>query len=239
MERESFEDPAIAGLMNERFVSVKVDREERPDVDSIYMQAVQALTGHGGWPMTVFLTPDGVPFYGGTYFPPGDRHGMPGFPRVLEAVAEYYRDRRGEAAEVGQGASRAAPSGRARPGRRGSPHARRCSTPPTRGFVPSSTLVTEGSGGRPSSPSRWRSTSSSDTGVGETTPGALEMLRPDADADGPGRHLRSAGRRASTATRSTRSGWCPTSRRCSTTRPSWRSSTSRPGRRRAIPSTVA
>ena len=102
MERESFEDPAIAGLMNERFVNVKVDREERPDVDSIYMQAVQAMTGRGGWPMTVFLTPDGVPFYGGTYFPPEDRHGMPGFPRLLHAVAEFYRERRGEAASVGQ-----------------------------------------------------------------------------------------------------------------------------------------
>jgi len=102
MERESFEDPAIATLMNERFVNIKVDREERPDVDSIYMQAVQAMTGHGGWPMTVFLTPDGVPFYGGTYFPPGDRHGLPGFPRVLEAVAEFYRERRGEAAQVGR-----------------------------------------------------------------------------------------------------------------------------------------
>jgi uncharacterized protein len=102
MERESFEDPAIAGLMNERFVNIKVDREERPDVDSIYMQAVQAMTGHGGWPMTVFMTPEGVPFYGGTYFPPADRHGMPGFPRVLEAVAEFYREKRGEAARVGQ-----------------------------------------------------------------------------------------------------------------------------------------
>jgi uncharacterized protein YyaL (SSP411 family) len=102
MERESFEDPAIARLMNEQFVSIKVDREERPDVDSIYMQAVQAMTGHGGWPMTVFMTPEGVPFYGGTYFPPADRHGMPGFPRVLEAVAEYYREKRGDAVRVGQ-----------------------------------------------------------------------------------------------------------------------------------------
>jgi uncharacterized protein YyaL (SSP411 family) len=102
MERESFEDPDIAALMNERFVNVKVDREERPDVDAIYMQAVQTMTGHGGWPMTVFLTPEGVPFYGGTYFPPRDRHGMPGFPRVLEAVAEFYRDKRGEVTEVAQ-----------------------------------------------------------------------------------------------------------------------------------------
>ncbi|HZS34860.1 MAG TPA: thioredoxin domain-containing protein [Methylomirabilota bacterium] len=102
MAHESFEDPDVAGLMNRLFVNVKVDREERPDVDAIYMQAVQAMTGHGGWPMTVFLTPDGVPFYGGTYFPPQDRHGMPGFPRVLAAVAEFYRDKRGEAAAAGR-----------------------------------------------------------------------------------------------------------------------------------------
>ena len=96
MERESFENPSIAGLMNELFVNIKVDREERPDLDGIYMQAVQALTGHGGWPMTVFLTPDGAPFYGGTYFPPEDRGQMPGFPRVLTGVAEAYRARRGD-----------------------------------------------------------------------------------------------------------------------------------------------
>ena len=82
MERESFEDPGIASLMNEHFVSIKVDREERPDIDSIYMGAVQAMTGQGGWPMTVFLTPDGKPFYGGTYFPPEERGGLPSFPRV-------------------------------------------------------------------------------------------------------------------------------------------------------------
>jgi uncharacterized protein YyaL (SSP411 family) len=102
MERESFENEAIAALMNELFVNIKVDREERPDVDQIYMQAVQAMTGHGGWPMTVFLTPDGVPFYGGTYFPPEDRHGMPAFPRLLQGVAEAYRGRRGEVVQAGQ-----------------------------------------------------------------------------------------------------------------------------------------
>jgi uncharacterized protein YyaL (SSP411 family) len=93
MERESFEDPAIATLMNDLFVNVKVDREERPDVDDVYMKAVQMLTGRGGWPMTVFLTPDGEPFYGGTYFPPADRHGLPGFPRVLDGVARAWRER--------------------------------------------------------------------------------------------------------------------------------------------------
>ncbi|PYV20011.1 MAG: thioredoxin domain-containing protein, partial [Acidobacteria bacterium] len=94
MERESFENEAIARLMNENFVNIKVDREERPDLDAIYMNAVQMMTGSGGWPMTVFLTPDQVPFYGGTYFPPEDRHGMPGFPRLLAGVAQAYRERR-------------------------------------------------------------------------------------------------------------------------------------------------
>ena len=96
MERESFENPVIAAQMNENFVSVKVDREERPDIDSIYMTAVQAMTGHGGWPMTVFLTPDGKPFYGGTYFPPEDRGGMPSFPRVLDAISDAYNNSRGD-----------------------------------------------------------------------------------------------------------------------------------------------
>src|SRR5690606_235789 len=94
MAHESFEDPAIAAQMNDGFGNVKVDREERPDVDAIYMSAVQLMTGSGGWPMTVFLTPDGEPFYGGTYFPPADRPGMPGFPRVLAAVQEAWRERR-------------------------------------------------------------------------------------------------------------------------------------------------
>lgn len=93
MERESFENEKIAKLMNELFVNIKVDREERPDVDEIYMNAVQMLTGRGGWPMTVFLTPEGKPFYGGTYFPPEDRHNLPAFPRVLAGVAQAYYER--------------------------------------------------------------------------------------------------------------------------------------------------
>jgi len=91
MEHESFEDRSTAALMNERFVNIKVDREERPDLDAIYMQAVQAMTGQGGWPMTVFLTPDCVPFYGGTYYPKDDRHGMPSFTRILNAVSDAFR----------------------------------------------------------------------------------------------------------------------------------------------------
>jgi uncharacterized protein YyaL (SSP411 family) len=100
MEHESFEDEDIARLMNENFVNIKVDREERPDLDQIYMNAVQMMTHHGGWPMTVFLTPEGVPFYGGTYFPPEDRHNMPGFPRVLISVAEAYRERPGDVTQT-------------------------------------------------------------------------------------------------------------------------------------------
>jgi uncharacterized protein len=103
MERESFENEEIAGIMNQDFISIKVDREERPDIDAIYMQAVQALTQQGGWPMTVFLTPDGRPYYGGTYFPPRDRqYGremMPGFPRVLLTMANAYREHRQEVEE--------------------------------------------------------------------------------------------------------------------------------------------
>jgi uncharacterized protein YyaL (SSP411 family) len=101
MAHESFENDAIAQLMNEYFVNIKVDREERPDLDQIYMNAVQMMTHHGGWPMTVFLTPDAVPFYGGTYFPPQDRYNIPGFPRVLIGVAEAYKERQDEIRETG------------------------------------------------------------------------------------------------------------------------------------------
>jgi uncharacterized protein len=94
MERESFEDEATAALMNERFINIKVDREERPDLDAIYMDAVQAMTNQGGWPMSVFLTPDGEPFYGGTYYPPEPRYGMPSFQQVLQSVADAYQKRR-------------------------------------------------------------------------------------------------------------------------------------------------
>ncbi len=99
MERESFEDAETAAFMNQHFVNVKVDREERPDVDSLYMEATQAMTGHGGWPMTVFLDPEGVPFYAGTYFPPESRQGLPSFRQVMEAVVEAFRERRDEIRE--------------------------------------------------------------------------------------------------------------------------------------------
>ena len=101
MAHESFENPETAELMNELFINIKVDREERPDIDAIYMEAVQAMTGSGGWPMTVFLTPDGRPFYGGTYFPPVPRYSMPGFPQLLAAIAEAWTHRRKEMLDAG------------------------------------------------------------------------------------------------------------------------------------------
>src|SRR5213075_352095 len=99
--RESFEDDATASVMNEHFVSIKVDREERPDLDSIYMNAVVALTGQGGWPMSVFLTPDGRPFYGGTYFPKTRRYGMPAFMDVLQGMANAWEKQRAEIEQNG------------------------------------------------------------------------------------------------------------------------------------------
>ena len=96
MERESFEDSTTAELMNESFVNIKVDREERPDIDSIYMKAVQAMTGQGGWPLTAFLTSDGEPFFGGTYFPPEPRPNMPSFRQILESIRGAYGERREE-----------------------------------------------------------------------------------------------------------------------------------------------
>ena len=102
MERESFEDEATARYLNDHFVSIKVDREERPDLDQVYMAAVQAMTGGGGWPMSVFLTPEGRPFYGGTYFPDEPRHGMPSFRQVLEGVEHAWRDQRAEVEGAGE-----------------------------------------------------------------------------------------------------------------------------------------
>jgi uncharacterized protein YyaL (SSP411 family) len=118
MAHESFENAETASLMNERFVNVKVDREERPDLDAIYMQAVQAMTGQGGWPMTVFLTPAGEPFYGGTYFPPEARHGLPSFRRVLLSVSEAWRTNQGEVKRATEALREMYAAGNAGPGMR-------------------------------------------------------------------------------------------------------------------------
>ena len=209
MEHESFADEATAAVMNELFVNVKVDREERPDVDAVYMDAVVALTGQGGWPLTVFLTPDGEPFFGGTYFPPEPRHGLPSFRQVLRAVADAYRERPEDVAAQAEqlvGAVRRSaetePSseplteallarGRARPALAARPALGRLRP---RAEVPArvGARVPAAAGGARSGPARrstgWRR-------AGCTTSSAA----------------------ASTATPSTRSGSCRTSRRCSMT----------------------
>ena len=141
MAHESFEDDEVAALMNDRFVNVKVDREERPDVDAVYMEATLAMTGHGGWPMTVFCTPAGKPFYCGTYFPPQPRYGMPSFSQVLMGVAEAWRERREQLLEVGAdgspplgtyGSSHRCGTSRCRPARCGGSRAARAVRPAAR-----------------------------------------------------------------------------------------------------------
>ena len=209
MEHESFEDAEVAAVMNDAFVCVKVDREERPDVDAIYMDAVQAMTGHGGWPLNAFLTPDGVPFYAGTYFPPEPRHNMPSWRMVLEGVARAWIEQRDEIVDTSQriverlqaSAALQAPDARDRPRcarRRGhdaasarttlstaAGAARRSSRPPPR----SSSCCAAAS-------ARWRCTRCAGwPAAGSTTRSAA----------------------ASPATRSTPAGSSRTSRRCSTT----------------------
>jgi uncharacterized protein YyaL (SSP411 family) len=122
MAHESFEDPATAGVMNELFVNIKVDREERPDVDAVYMEAVQAMTGRGGWPMTVFLTPDARPFFGGTYYPPERRHGMPSFTEVMMAIRDAWHERRDAVVEQAGELARAIDSRTQLAGPSGEPH---------------------------------------------------------------------------------------------------------------------
>src|SRR5438270_2880646 len=119
MDRESYDNPEVAQIINQRFIPIKVDRDERPDIDSRYQAAVSALTGQGGWPLTAFLTPDGKPFYGGTYFPPDDHWGRPGFKRVLESIAAAYGEQQGEIAKSAEQVMSAIADAEAFRGRRG------------------------------------------------------------------------------------------------------------------------
>ena len=160
MERESFEDSDTAAYMNQHFVPVKVDREERPDVDALYMEAVRGMTGHGGWPLTAFLDPDGVPFYGGTYFPPEPRMGMPSFRQVMEAVVEAWNTRRDQIeAAAPRTRDQLGAVGRIEPSKGCS--ARRSSPRRPRAFASPPTRATAASGARRSSRRRPRSSSCS------------------------------------------------------------------------------
>ena len=222
MERESFEDPAVAELMNAHFVCVKVDREERPDVDALYMDAVQAMTGQGGWPLNAFLTPDGVPFYAGTYFPPAQRQGLPSWTQVLGGIAAAWDAERDQIAEqAGRILPRlAAPRRSRRPTRSSTPGAW---TPPSRCCARATTSSAAASRARrPSSRPRRRSSSCCAAGS------ARWRCTPCARWRRAGCTTRSAA--ASRATRSTRPGSCRTSRRCSTTTRCSRASTCTAGR---------
>ena len=224
MAHESFESEPIAALMNERFVNVKVDREERPDVDALYMDATVSMTGQGGWPMTVFLTPEGEPFYAGTYYPPEPRHGMPSFPQLLLAVDEAWRTQRddivAQAARLVEAVGRsaqhgavvgAADGGAARGGRaRHRPHLRAAPTAASAGRR-SSRRPRRSSFSCAATPTRrWRWCARRSTGW-------------------PRAACTTSSAAASTATPSTTAGSCRTSRRCSTTTPCWRRPTSTPG----------
>ena len=240
MERESFTDPEIARMLNEHFVSIKVDREERPDVDQVYMAALQAFST-GGWPMSMFLLPDGRPFFGGTYFPPRDREGFTGFLTVLDGVAKAWRDERAEIErgadrpdrdrppQARQGARRAA---RSRSAPRSSPRAA-ASSPSSSTPSTAASASTPRTPGGPSSPSP--STSSSCSTSTAATQGRSRAARRhgrgrDPRPAGDGRSSRSttwpagafatSSAAAITATPPAGTGSSPTSRRCSTTTPS-------------------
>ena len=221
MAHESFEDAVTAREMNEGFVCVKVDREERPDVDAVYMDATTALTGQGGWPMTVFLTPDGRPFYAGTYFPPQPLHGRPSFRQVLAAVGEAWRERRDEAVRAA-GSIADALAGRTLP--QGSP-------PPDRDDLVARRPRPRGAGG----PRARRLRRGAEVPAVRRA-GLAAAARRHRRRDGrrrqrvsrPGRWRRwpapartTSSPAASPGTPSTPAGWCRTSRRCSTTTPSW------------------
>jgi hypothetical protein len=249
MERESFEDDATAAQLNGGFVSIKVDREERPDLDAIYMDAVQAMTGQGGWPMTVFLTPDGKPFYGGTYFPDQGRYGMPSFRDVLSGIERVWREQRNEAEVAGERLRKAIDLS-ARPADEhdgghehehvtegssgeGAPPPRRnrrpgCSTPPWSASNAASTPSMVASVVRRSSPNRCRSRRS----CASTCEPATRAHWPSPAAHSTG-WLTAASTTTSEAgsrgTRPMRSGSSRTSRRCSTTTRNWRGSISTPG----------
>ena len=220
MAHESFEDPSIAATMNRLFVNVKVDREERPDIDAVYMDAVQALTGNGGWPMTVFLAPDGRPFYAGTYFPPTDRSGMPGFPRIMDAVADVWANRRDDveqqteqlvaAIEANTLAGRIADTRRRPALRRPGPRVRRrrAALRPRRGRVRAGAEVPAVDDPRlpPPRPRARRSARGARDGDDH------------ARRDGRGRDLRPRRGWVRPVLDRRRAGSSPTSRRCSTTR---------------------
>ena len=244
MERESFEDEATAAALNDGFVAIKVDREERPDLDQLYMGAVQAMTGSGGWPMSVFLTPDGRPFYGGTYFPDTPRHGLPSFRQVLEGVRAAWTTQRAELEQSGVAAGRCAGRSRRRSAT-GAGHrapleraARAgCSTPRPRAIVAGFDAVHGGWGRAPKFPQPMTIEFLLRRHAAARRAGSARRRPAQPRRDGGGRHPRPAGWRLPPLRDGRASGSSRTSSRCSTTTPSSPASTRTPGRSRARRST--
>ncbi len=223
MAHESFESPATAALMNEHFVNVKVDREERPDVDALYMDATVSMTGQGGWPMTVFLTPAGEPFYAGTYFPPEPRHGMPSFPQLLLAVAEAWRTQRDDiVAQAKRLVEAVGHSARIEPS--AEPLTASLLAEAEQGIARTFDRANGGFGRAPKFPPA----STLEFLLRRGSPEALEMVTKTLDAMAQAACTTSSAA-ASTATRSTTAGSCRTSRRCSTTTRCSRRRTCTPG----------
>ena len=194
MAHESFENPAIAGLMNELFVNIKVDREERPDLDAIYQHALALMGEQGGWPLTMFLTPDGEPFWGGTYFPPEPRWGRPGFPQVLEAIAQRLSRRARQGREERRGVARGiARLGRPEAG--GGDRARRCSTASPSGCCARSTRSMAASAPRRNFRNAASSSCCGAPGSARGQPPYRDAVLRTLDDDLPGRHLRPSRRR--------------------------------------------
>ena len=212
--------------MNDHFVNVKVDREERPDLDDIYMAATMAMNhGQGGWPMTVFLTPDQQPFFAGTYFPPEDRHGRPGFPAILRRIAELWRGNRAALERVGAELTDSPARGHRTRSRRRRPGRRPRAASPT-SSPPPSTPRGAASGARPSfRPPRCSGCSCWCTAA--ATPARCRWCAARSTA-WRAAACTTSWPAASAATRPTTPGWCRTSRRCSTTTPCSRAPTSRP-----------
>ena len=225
MAHESFEDPAVAAVMNEHFVCIKVDREERPDLDALYMQATLLLARQGGWPMTVFATPDGRPYFAGTYFPPTSRGSMPGFAELCAWMAAVYRERgadvEAQAAELVGHMERIA----ARRGAETGDLGRHRRDAPSRSWRPASTTPKAASAGRRSSRPRPCSSSCSAWTVSRRSPAPRRRWRRSPCAAWPTAESATRSAAAFTATRPMTSGWSRTSRRCSTTMRSWRGST--------------
>ena len=220
IDRESYENPEIAAMINQLYIPVKVDRDERPDVDARYQSAISAISGQGGWPLTAFLTPDGKPFFGGTYFPPEDAMGRPGFKRILLAIAEAFKSRRTEVDNSAEPSKRPSRRRKSFHGARGEFRCRRCGRG---GRIGAARYFDEQHGGFGQSP-KFPHASAIDllleTLAIDSRRAAADGRRENAREEWPQAASTTSLAAASIATRWTSAGACRTSKKCRTTIPS-------------------